>query len=555
MAITSTARRPYTLYTEPPRPPFERSEPRQRVDPAAAEADRQVRATFTELAKDRDGFHALMKEVYGPDHDRAAAETLRQRTLSGDHSWMPEIKVLDPGSFPPGGMGAYAEGVVYLNRQALADPALAKSVLMEELGHHIDTFVKDVDTAGDEGEMFRRLVAGEKLSEAQKASIRAENDRGTITVDGKTVEVEFFLKKAWNGIKRAASAVGNAVGSVVDGVVSAGRGVVEGVVNLGRGIANGVGEAWQDLRQGRIFSAAGSLVGGVLNGVGNAGSSILNGAVRGVQGIVEAPTHLFGGAGAWVRDNITDRLFTAADRGLQGLWRTGVGVAQSLVEGATTVGDGLQSVLMGRFGEGFSQIGRGLVQTFVQTPVDAALLGLGSVLSAAQIAIGVENKGRGLTDAELNHMRSVFGESVDLSQVRVVEGRSGLFGVNDRPFVHGNTIYMKDVRSLDVLTHEMVHVWQFQNGGPDYMSEALWSQQFGRGYDWEPSVPHTPWAQLEPEQQAEMIEQASRQGFFTPGHPNEGTFFWDIRGDGRLVDLTDYLEEAVRQMRAGRGAP
>lgn len=530
-----------------------------RVDPRAAQAEREVRQRFAEVAQDQAGFHGLMKEVYGPGYDRAAAEDLRQRTLRGDDSWMPKIRVVDDESFAAGGEGAYADGVVYLKASALNDPKRAASILMEEVGHHIDTFVKDADTVGDEGEMFRRFMAGEKLSAAQKQAIRAENDKGTIQVDGRTVEVEFFFKKAWNGIKKAAKAVGNAVGnaakSVARGVGKAVEGVVDGVVNLGRGIANGAQEAWGHLKKGRIFNAAGAFLGGVVSGVGNAGTSLLNGAIRGVQGVIEAPTHLFGKAGAWFRDNVTDRVFTAVDRAAQGIWRAGTGMAHSVVEGVSTIGGGLQSILSGRPLQGLREIGAGLVQTVVQTPVDALLLGAGSVLSAGQILLGVEGKGRGLTDAERAHLRRIYGDAIDYDQVRVVEGKSGLFGLNDRPFVHGNTIYMKDVRSLDILTHEMHHVWQFQNGGPDYMSEALWSQQFGKGYDWEQSVPGTPWAKLEPEQQAELIEVASRQGYFTPGHPNEGVFLYDVDGDGRLDNLTAYLETALQQIRAGAGAP
>ena len=105
----------------------------------------------------------------------------------------------------------------------------------------------------------------------------------------------------------------------------------------------------------------------------------------------------------------------------------------------------------------------------------------------------------------------------------------------------------------ELLIHEMAHVWQHQNGGSDYMSEALWSQEYGHGYDWQASVPGTAWEDLEPEQQAELLEDAYDYGFFTPSDPNFGTFRATI--DGVEVDLTDYMNDVLSKVRSGAGAP
>ncbi|MCB9645991.1 MAG: hypothetical protein H6730_05235 [Deltaproteobacteria bacterium] len=98
-----------------------------------------------------------------------------------------------------------------------------------------------------------------------------------------------------------------------------------------------------------------------------------------------------------------------------------------------------------------------------------------------------------------------------------------------------------------LMAHEMAHVWQFQNGGSDYMSEALTSQWWGHGYDWQASVPGTAWEDLEPEQQAEFIEQAWASGFFND--PEHNTFVYGG------VDYTDYLKTALTKIRNGEGAP
>ncbi|HJL43446.1 MAG TPA: hypothetical protein RMG48_19220 [Myxococcales bacterium LLY-WYZ-16_1] len=554
-ATDGGARRNFTVQS-----PTSGSPGRSSEDPRVASARREVESRFRDLASDPNEFHDLMREVYGSGYDRAAAEDLRQRTLRGDTSWMPRIEVASSGSFPPGGMGAYADGTVYLNEDVLSNPSLAADVLSEEVGHHMDTLVKRTDTAGDEGEMMRRLLAGEDLSVADKRAIRAENDKGTIRVNGNDVEVEFFLGKVWDGIKGAAEAVGNAVGNAVEsvgrGIVELGEGIVDGVVEVGKGIGNGVSNAWDNLKEGRVGDAIGSLADGVIGGVSRGVSRVLSGGIDFVENVVEAPTYLLGDeVGGAIRNHVTDRVFTAADRLTNGAWQTVTGMAQNLVEGGVTALNGVGKILTGRFGEGLRDLGMGALKTFVQTPVDGLLMGAGSAISAVQIATGLEPVGRELTDAEIDRMREVFGDSIDYDQVRVVEGDAGLFSVNDRAFVHGNTIYMKGSRDPDLLLHEMAHVWQFQNGGTDYMSEALWSQEFSMAYDWEPSVPGTPWHRLEPEQQAQFLEDAARYGTFDRGHPNYGQFFADVDGDGVDEDLTDYLRAALDQVKRGAGAP
>ncbi len=92
-----------------------------------------------------------------------------------------------------GANGAFeaSRNVVHINEKLLNNPAKATQVYSEEVGHFLDTKLKKTDTAGDEGEMFRRLLGGEKLSDAQKATIRSDNDHGTISVNGKSTQVEF----------------------------------------------------------------------------------------------------------------------------------------------------------------------------------------------------------------------------------------------------------------------------------------------------------------------------------------------------------------------------
>lgn len=440
--------------------------------PAATDVQSTFRREFGALATDKQRFHDTMRTVYGEGYDAAKAEQYRQQALSGDFSWLPPVRQVSADVLG-GANGAYdaESGTVLLNESL--DPALAASTYVEEAGHHLDTQLNTQDTAGDEGEMFRRLLSGEKLSPTQMAAIRAENDKGIVYIDGKAKEVEF-----WNPFK----AIGNAVSGAVKAVGNAVSGAVNAVGNVVKEGARRVGD-------------------------------VVHGLVSGASNAV-------------------------------------VGVLRNVGEGLGTFLGGVGKLFQGKFGEGFKQMGSGLLKTFVQTPIDALLMVGGRVLSAVQTLIGVEPPGRKLSGDEIATLRKVYGDSIDYSAMRIKEGKSGLFSGTGRAFTHGNTIYIppEDMPlSADLLVHESAHVWQHQNGGTDYMSEALVAQHIGDGYDFEKGLSAgKAWRELNPEQQAEFLQQAALSGYFD--NPSRG---FSYNG----VDYTAQLQAALAQVRAGQGAP
>ncbi|MCY1020155.1 hypothetical protein [Pyxidicoccus sp. MSG2] len=462
----------------------------------------EFRREFGALASDKKKFHDTMRTVFGDGYNAVQAEQYRQKAQAGDFSWLPPVKQV-PADQLNGANGAYdaESGTVYINQDL--DPALAASTYVEEAGHHLDTKLNSKDSAGDEGELFRRILSGEKLTPSQVSEIRAENDKGTIYVDGKAKEVEF-----WNPFKAAAKAVGSAVKAVGGAISSAASAV-----------GNAVGSAAKAV--GSAASAVGSAIGGAAKAVGSAAK--------------------------WVGVRLFDGV-----RGLAtGALNTVVGAFRNVGEGLGTFFGGVGKLFQGKFGEGFKQMGLGLVKTFVQTPVDAFLMMGGRALSAIQTLIGVEPPGRKLSSDEIATLRTVYGDSIDYSSMRIKEGNSGLFSLSGRAFTHGNTIYIPpDDLPLtpDLLVHESAHVWQHQNGGTDYMSEALWAQNVGDGYEFEKGIKEgKSWSQLNPEQQAELLQQAQRAGFFDP--TSGGTFNYNG------TDYTAYLNSALAQIRAGQGAP
>lgn len=169
---------------------------------------------------------------------------------------------------------------------------------------------------------------------------------------------------------------------------------------------------------------------------------------------------------------------------------------------------------------------------------------------------GVTAPERTLTDAERATLESVYGDSIDYDALRIREGDIGIFNNNNRALVLGNTILMppenlKADGSIPgtLLVHEAMHVWQFQNGGVDYIKESVQDQlAAGQGaYNIDGALAnHTPWNELRTEPQAVVIEKAFKAGLFnTPPRP------YIVDG----VDHSDYVRGLVEQIRAGQGAP
>ncbi|WP_338873655.1 eCIS core domain-containing protein [Myxococcus stipitatus] len=244
-----------------------------------------------------------------------------------------------------------------------------------------------------------------------------------------------------------------------------------------------------------------------------------------------------------------------AGRGLlTGVVSASRGVGHGLRVVPTEVARGLVLCARGRGREGRFKLRRGLWRV-AQLPADLVLMLLGRVVSATQVLSGFEPPGRGLTGFEIALVRPIFGTSLDYAAVRVKEGPLGLLGFSGRAFVHGNTVFIppgRDATDLGLLVHELTHVWQHQHGGTAYMSAALAAQFVGDGYNWRNAVKKgLRWEELNPEQQAQLIEDAALCDLIQPGR--ELSTLARLRGWSE--DGMQLLAEALASLRAGRGAP
>ncbi len=156
----------------------------------------------------------------------------------------------------------------------------------------------------------------------------------------------------------------------------------------------------------------------------------------------------------------------------------------------------------------WSAAGQAVVDTFVDSYhaaggqiTDTLVMSLHAVVNLVESVTGQIDE-RPLSQAEINYLRRIYGNSIDYGEVTVQSGgiRESLnFDAN----VVGNDIFMpKDSflnggpaltdEGLVLLSHEMGHIWQFQNQGPEYIHTALADQHnhgsdgvgSGEAYDW-----------------------------------------------------------------------
>ena len=303
----------------------------------------QFMEQFADKARNPEAFHKLMSQVYGKNYDRKKAEGLRKRALRGDFAWLPKVKFLSNADIS-GANGAYDSetGTIFLNEKLADDPELAAATFSEEVGHHLDRELNETDTAGDEGEMFRRLLGGESLSQAQIQELRAENDKGTIRVDGQEVEVEFFLKKLKKKAKKAAKKIKNKVKKVAKKV---GEGIKKAAKKVGEGIKKGLAKLAQNKWVGYALMAMQFIPAtSAFAMMANAALAAYNAVKTGnIVGAVAAAAGAFTGAGGVV-GNVANavvrgtQVYEAARAAGKGQWTAAVAAAGAAFKSPTLTG-------------------------------------------------------------------------------------------------------------------------------------------------------------------------------------------------------------------------
>ncbi|MCC3406757.1 MAG: CHAP domain-containing protein [Microcoleus sp. PH2017_10_PVI_O_A] len=155
----------------------------------------QIASSYLNSFANSADFNQEMKLAFGEKIDLAASQTLVQTLASGNTKNLPPVIVIS-GSQINNANGAFdsLSGQIYLSKEYIEqnanNPESVATVLLEEIGHFIDSQINITDAAGDEGEIFAAVVRGKELSQPEIIALKSEDDTATVTIGGKTVFIE-----------------------------------------------------------------------------------------------------------------------------------------------------------------------------------------------------------------------------------------------------------------------------------------------------------------------------------------------------------------------------
>ncbi|MCF3586290.1 FG-GAP-like repeat-containing protein [Planktothrix agardhii 1803] len=140
-----------------------------------------------------------LQTVFGQSTDIPWARTLLDALPARDE--LPQITLVS-AELMNGAVGGFDSltGTVYLADSLIDANSVMTSdtepsphlvnVIIEELGHWLDSQLNQVDTPGDEGEWLAALVQGDGLSASEIARLRSETDQVVVTLEDQTVILE-----------------------------------------------------------------------------------------------------------------------------------------------------------------------------------------------------------------------------------------------------------------------------------------------------------------------------------------------------------------------------
>ncbi|MUG99172.1 hypothetical protein F7734_45530 [Scytonema sp. UIC 10036] len=127
--------------------------------------------------------------AFGNEIDLSILEYLRQQWASGYFEQLPKIEIR-PAAEINQAYGAFSSttNTIYLSQeyvnQNASNPGMIANVLLEEIGHFIDSQINLIDAPGDEGEIFAALVQGKPLESQHLQQLKTQDDSIVINIDG-----------------------------------------------------------------------------------------------------------------------------------------------------------------------------------------------------------------------------------------------------------------------------------------------------------------------------------------------------------------------------------
>lgn len=215
--------------------------------PAQA-AIKEFQAQAQQLAtREPAAFAKLLDQSFGTKLDAGTRAQLTEMAKAGNLPTPAQVRFVGDDVLG-GALGAYSAangGTIFLSESLKNDPASLKAVMAQEMGHHLDAVIGGSDTKGDEGRVFAAgLDKGGPLSASELASASAVNDKGTIIVDGKPVQVEFALPAIliWLGQGAAQTVPDALIGTILAQLTGVPYGWLDRAIDFGLNLIPGVGQ-------------------------------------------------------------------------------------------------------------------------------------------------------------------------------------------------------------------------------------------------------------------------------------------------------------------------
>lgn len=90
--------------------------------------------------------------------------------------------------------GAFGNNTIYISQDLVnsqqSNFSQVVNVLLEEMGHYIDSQINIQDAPGDEGAIFAKLVQNQPLAPGELITLKAEDDHGILNISGQNIAVE-----------------------------------------------------------------------------------------------------------------------------------------------------------------------------------------------------------------------------------------------------------------------------------------------------------------------------------------------------------------------------
>jgi Ca2+-binding RTX toxin-like protein len=159
--------------------------------------DWAIDITFNTLQQNsiKSNWFAEATRSFGNNFDTEILNVITRDWNGGDFSRLPQLEILTEEELQ-GARGAFSSetNTIYLSAEFI-NANIDKlgqidRVLLEEIGHWLDSQINPFDALGDEGAIFSAFMWGHNPNNRELSQLQAENDTITLNIDGKTILVE-----------------------------------------------------------------------------------------------------------------------------------------------------------------------------------------------------------------------------------------------------------------------------------------------------------------------------------------------------------------------------